>query len=52
MIIKRGDAKILAIIPEEDLNETQKIATKVIAKNNKKTAVVKAPAPKAEDKKN
>lgn len=33
MIIKRGDAKILHVIPEEELDPVQKMVTKQIAKN-------------------
>lgn len=53
MIIKRGDVKILSIIPEEDLNETQKLTTKAISKNNKKQAQLPVkPADVVEKKEN
>ena len=50
MIIKRGDVKIINIIPEEELDEVQKIATKEIAKNLPKGKVTPVVAPKEEKK--
>lgn len=43
MLVKYGDGKITSIIEEEDLDETQKITAKEIAKNiqkNKNTVIV------------
>ena len=50
MIIKRGDAQILNIIPEEELEEVQKVATKEIAKNIVKNKPISANTVKEEKK--